>query len=129
MNAYDRIRAALANFTRYEESDIRQLESIGKRMMNGSMYGGGIIYAIAGSIREAKAVIDEPRRNCDVGTAEEQAKRYARYCDTYLRDDRSKPCTDCPCCGRIPFGKCEFAWAQMPYEEGGAGENLDGEQV
>ena len=60
-------------------------------------------------------------RNCDVGTAGEQARRYAQHCDTYLRDDGSKPCTGCPCCGKVLFGKCEFAWAQMPYEaEGGA---------
>ena len=27
-------------------------------------------------------------------------------------------CETCPCCGQFPFGKCEFVWAQMPYEEG-----------
>ena len=68
---------------------------------------------INGIINAALAV---PSRNCDVGTAEEQAIRYGQYCDTYLRDDGSKPCTGCPCCGKIPFGMCEFAWAQMPYE-------------
>ena len=63
-----------------------------------------------------RAALAEPVKNCEVGTAEEQAKRYAQYCDAHLRDDGSKPCTNCPCCGKIPFGKCEFAWAQMPYE-------------
>ncbi len=25
----------------------------------------------------------------------------------------------CPkCCGEVSYGKCEFAWAHMPYEEG-----------
>ena len=62
------------------------------------------------------AALSEPPRNCDVGTAEEQARRYAQHCDTYLRDDGSKPCTGCSCCGKVPFGKCEFAWAQLPYE-------------
>ena len=74
--------------------------------------------------REARGVLipalAEPLKNCEMGTAEEQARRYAQYCDAHLRDDGSKPCTNCPCCGKIPFGKCEFAWAQMPYEEGGA---------
>ena len=73
----------------------------------------------------ARAVLTTPPRNCDVGTAEERARRWAQHCDTYLRDDGSKPCTGCSCCGKVLFGKCEFAWAQMPYEadagqEGGA---------
>ena len=67
---------------------------------------------------EAKTTIQKalalPRRNCDVGTAEEQAKRYGRYCDKFTRDGMH--CETCPCCGKIPFGKCEFAWSQMPYE-------------
>lgn len=63
-----------------------------------------------------KTALAESARNCDVGTAEEQAKRYARHCDAYLRDDGGKPCTNCPCCGKIPYGRCEFAWAQLPYE-------------
>lgn len=111
INAYDRIKAALANFTRYEESDIRQLESIGKRMMNGSMYGCGIIYAIAGSIREAKAVVDEPRRNCDVGTPEEQGERcLAQFNEWRRKSDGKKLIT------------AIMAWAQMPYAEKGGAE-------
>ena len=68
---------------------------------------------------EINAALFAPPRNCDVGTAEEQAERYGRYCDTFTSDGMH--CENCPCCGKIPFGKCEFAWAQMPYErEGGA---------
>ena len=117
MNAYERMREALANFTRYEESDIRQLEGIGKRMMNSSMYGGGIIYAIAGSIREAKAVVDATPRNCDVGTAEEQMLRYGDFCHKYRTQETC--CENCPANGKAD---CELVWAQMPYEqkEGGA---------
>ena len=55
-------------------------------------------------------------RNCDVGTAEEQARRYEELCDSHT-------------CGSICSGSCcplydydcsPFAWAQMPYEEVGA---------
>ena len=60
-----------------------------------------------------EALIAKPR-NCDVGTAEEQAERYGRYCDKFTGDGMH--CETCPCCGKIPFGKCEFAWAQMPYD-------------
>ena len=43
-----------------------------------------------------------PRRNCDVGTAEEQRRRY----DEWRNHDGS----------RAALGKDEFDWAQMPYE-------------
>ena len=63
---------------------------------------------------EMKAALSAPPRNCDVGTAEEQARRYEELCDSHT-------------CGSICSGSCcplydydcsPFAWAQMPYEEG-----------
>ena len=50
-----------------------------------------------------------PRRNCDVGTAEEQAKRHAAYCSI------SRSCFYSGCI-RICFAE----WSQMPYTEGSA---------
>ncbi|MBE6395552.1 MAG: hypothetical protein E7046_00930 [Lentisphaerae bacterium] len=58
-----------------------------------------------------KGALAEPLRNCDVGTVEEQAERYRNFCHNYPK------CTGCPCVGRVEYGKCEFAWSQMPYEE------------
>ena len=61
------------------------------------------------------AALATPPRNCDVGTAEEQAKRYEELCDSHT-------------CGSICSGSCcplydydcsPFAWAQMPYEARG----------
>lgn len=68
------------------------------------------------SQKKAHAALSAPPRNCDVGTAEEQAERYMKFCKNYPK------CTGCPCVGRMQYHKCEFAWAQMPYEaqEGGA---------
>ena len=64
-------------------------------------------------------IIDEalalPRRNCDVGTAEEQTVRYDKFCKTNKTVE--KCCTDCPALGTAD---CELVWAQMPYAEGGA---------
>ena len=62
----------------------------------------------------ANTVLSAPPRNCDVGTAEEQSERYEKFC--YAHRSREKGCGDCPLCD-IPC--CEFAWLQMPYEEGG----------
>ena len=61
------------------------------------------------------AALAKPPRNCDVGTAEEQARRYEELCDSHT-------------CGSICSGSCcplydydcsPFAWAQMPYEDRG----------
>jgi hypothetical protein len=63
----------------------------------------------------AKAALAEPLRNCDVGTADEQYKRFDKICFS------GRTTEDCPlfektspCCS--PF--CFARWSQMPYEEG-----------
>lgn len=63
--------------------------------------------------KKIRAALALPPRNCDVGTPEEQSKRYDEFCD--IHDCRK----DCPL---FKADSCEFAWAQMPYaeEEGGA---------
>ena len=72
-------------------------------------------YAEVARIRDAIAnaglTLAAPARNCDVGTAEEQAKRYMNFCHNYPK------CTGCPCVGRMKYNQCDFVWMQMPYEE------------
>ena len=71
---------------------------------------------------KAIAALAEPPRECDVGTAEEQAQRFNDYC---------KKQGDGCCIGKgkgaCPIFKgygvdCGIVWAQMPYEEGGEAE-------
>ena len=50
-----------------------------------------------------------PRRNCDVGTAEEQNERFNNFCGSHMR------CDSCP--HWETNGDCGIKWAQMPYEE------------
>lgn len=68
---------------------------------------------VAAAMRAYKG---EPR-NCDVGTAEEQQKRFVTFCNSHWNihkfDDN---CKGCPVEDRS--GACEFAWAQIPYEAG-----------
>ena len=55
-------------------------------------------------------------RNCDVGTAEEQSERFDAHCRKHIG------CITCPLRekdGGVPK-HCEFAWEQMPYDEGDA---------
>ena len=60
----------------------------------------------------------EPPRQCDVGTAKEQADRFLRFCR--ISKPRVATCDECPF-ANTNAALCEFAWAQMPYaEEGGA---------
>lgn len=63
----------------------------------------------------AKAALAEPLRNCDIGTAEEQVKRFRSYCDSKVCKRR-----ECASCGyeELFHHKCALKWAQMPYEEG-----------
>jgi len=55
------MREALKNLTRFEESDIRQLETLAQRAIDNDIYGGGILQAITTAIREGKAALAEPR--------------------------------------------------------------------
>lgn len=60
-------------------------------------------------------VLEEPPRNCDVGTAEEQHERFMKFCVHVHKS----VCGDCPLIGGRSL--CQLQWAQMPYQqEGGA---------
>lgn len=62
------------------------------------------------------AALAAPPRNCDVGTTKEQSARFDAHCRKHMG------CLTCPL--REKDGgvqkHCEFAWAQMQYEEGGS---------
>ncbi len=63
----------------------------------------------AGLIKdEVTTALAEPPRECDVGTAEEQIRRFGEYCEECTRE--------------CSYEKCIVAWTQMPYEaqEGGS---------
>ena len=63
----------------------------------------------------ARAALAAPARNCDVGTAEEQGKRFTEFC--YKNRNAESCCGDCPAFNKGGFAGCELEWAQMPYEE------------
>ena len=60
---------------------------------------------------EVNSALAEPPRNCDVGSAEEQTRRFVDFCY------RSKECVSCQ---MEPKGEtdCILAWAQTPYKKG-----------
>lgn len=67
------------------------------------------------SILEIERIVDSalsaPPRQCDVGTAEEQAQRFKKFCF-----DHQAPWHGCTNCPVLMSEKCAIAWAQMPYE-------------
>lgn len=75
------------------------------------------VYDGAMDCHEALKIVEKalsaPPRNCDVGTAEEQDKRYAEFCG-------STRCGRCPLYGS-DIQYCEIAWGQIPYTDA-AGE-------
>ena len=61
------------------------------------------------SINEIKAALSLPRRNCDVGTAEEQVDRFNKFC-------LYRKCSECQFNSDKNFLECGVRWSQMPYE-------------
>jgi hypothetical protein len=78
---------------------------------------------VAEVIREIDSALAAPARQCDVGTPEEQERRYERFCDSHkwVDDEGANAClADCPL---YNTSECALHWAQTPYaEEEGAGE-------
>lgn len=72
---------------------------------------------IKGFIPHMEAALAAPARNCDVGTADEQAERFDAECK------RHEHCTPCPvhaAWGEFKKGKpksCQAIWGQMPYAQ------------
>lgn len=63
----------------------------------------------------AKAALSKPPRNCDVGSEEEQSRRYEAFCEAHhMQCD--KGCSACPCSKKSGVS-CELCWSQMPYVE------------
>ena len=73
------------------------------------------------AFNEVIAALSAPPRNCDVGTAEDQADRFDKFCYSHSK------CHQCPVQSiwnsthrkkRLrEIIRCEIIWAQMPYKE------------
>lgn len=66
--------------------------------------------------------IFRPLRNCDVGTADEQAERFYSFCKTHQSGIQGMCSSQCPCQDCCDTCHCLTKWSQMPYEEGGAND-------
>ena len=76
------------------------------------------ISAVQVMLDECRAALAEPVKNYEVGTVEEQVKRFDKFCDS---NTHGVVCGyDCPMRKNRPLLSCKLIWAQMPYTEGGA---------
>lgn len=68
----------------------------------------------------ADTALSVPPRNCDVGTTDEQAKRFHSFCEKFQSRIQGMCSPQCPCKDCCDKCQCLIKWAQTPYEEGGA---------
>ena len=66
------------------------------------------------------SALSAPPRNFDVGTSDEQAKRFHSYCKKFQSDIQGMCSHLCPCINCCDMCHCITKWAKMPYEEGDA---------
>lgn len=73
---------------------------------------------VDGIIEITNAALSEPPRNCDVSTVEEQMRQKREYC-------KKTQCSGCPANkgGTISTDRCDFTWAQMPFDSAGKCED------
>lgn len=111
-----------SNKAKYEAAPTAEIIDIIRTAMGeGCIRPCNVYDAVDELICRMQALENRPKRNCDVGTVEDQSQRFEAFCDAnkYVGDDGTNWClTTCPCHHGII--DCGVAWAQMPYEEGGA---------
>lgn len=73
----------------------------------------GYCYEITTAINKCFAALAEPPRNCDVGTAEEQAERFKAYCPS--GDCKRRVCNSYGY-EKLFHYKCFPIWGQLPYK-------------
>lgn len=77
---------------------------------------------ITTAIKMCRSALAAPPRNCDVGTAEEQAKRFYSVCKKYKLPQEDDACeASCPMLMSL---NCSLSWAQMPYEPTAEGSSI-----
>lgn len=111
MNSYEKMREALLEARRFvfqsskmADRDLLILDDQGPRILQPQ-----------DTLAKMDAALALPPRQCDMGTAEEQDRRFKKFCNKHCRGSNVRyPCLTCP----LPVDKCQLAWAQMPYKKG-----------
>ena len=107
-----------SNKAKYESAPTAEIIDIIRTAMGeGCIRPSHVFDAVDELICRIQALENSPKRNCDVGTVEEQYARVRAFCKRHKVGLR---CVDCPVNGVLPKN-CALIWAQMPYvQEGGS---------
>ncbi len=68
--------------------------------------------------RKVDAALAKPVLNCEVGTADEQAQRFHKFCMEHQGYIVGMCNHNCPCIDSGDQCHCLCNWGQMPYPEG-----------
>ena len=121
-----------SNKAQYEAASTAEIIDIIRTAMGEGCIRPCHVYdAVDELICRIQALENRPKRNCDVGTTEEQAQRFMKVCESVKPAEPHYSETGellCPSIGSghecklgvCNFGQCALKWAQMPYKEGGA---------
>ena len=109
-----------SNKAKYEAAPTAEIIGIIRTAMGEGCIRPCHVYdAVDELIFRIQALENRPKRNCDVGTPEEQLKRFKDFCRIISKDETCDGCPLLPQCSTLEH--CTLKWAQMPYaQEGGA---------
>lgn len=99
---------------------LRDVSRVVEEMTRGTMTGESVDRKTvdAWAMRLCEIILRDlaiPLRNCDVGTVDEQTKRYEKFCESHpYANGCGSRCGTCP----LNVKSCSLAWGQMPYSEG-----------
>lgn len=109
MTPYDQTREALEAINCI---DTRRLKRLLCELVESDIFDGGLINKTISAVEKATRALSLPRRNCDVGTEEEQAVRFGALCDKYYNDEDT--CNEeCPLAALHiihGFPRCQAYW-------------------
>ena len=108
---------AMSDALKETQSVIEKCMEILNRIPDGVEYDG-LIDDVADELCDlrdshVKPALSAPPRNCDVGTDEEQSRRYEELCDSHTCGSICSA-SGCP---MYDYDCSPFAWGQMPYRD------------
>lgn len=98
MNAYEQMREALEFVAHMDDNGYTSLD-------------------VCDAIKRAKHALALPRRNCDVGTYDEQPERFHAFCQSHASSIEGMCDSGCPCSDCCDLCHCISKWMSLPYEE------------
>lgn len=109
-----------SNKAKYEAAPTSEIIDIIRTAMGQGCIRPCHVYdAVDELICRIQALENRPKRNCDVGTADEQAQRFYDFCTEHSSAIQGMCDYKCPCIDSGDKCHCLFKWSHMLYDERG----------